>query len=91
MRLGEQALKLAVLAFELCEPLRFKDIHAAKLGSPFVETGIAESVLFAQVFERHARLHLLQEANDLLFAVFALSHTYYSPKVLTPSEEWLVR
>jgi hypothetical protein len=34
---------------------------------------------------------LLQEANDLLFAVFAFSHTRHSPNLTDPSEYLLVR
>jgi adenine-specific DNA-methyltransferase len=48
-------------------------------------------MLSAQLFERHARFDLLDETNDLLFAVFALSHTRHSPNLTDSPEQLLVR
>ena len=79
MCLGQQALEFAVLQLQLAQPFGLADIHAAVLGSPFVEAGIAEAVFAAQFFNWHAGFGLPQEANDLLFAVFAGSHVRHSP------------
>jgi hypothetical protein len=48
-------------------------------------------VLPAQLLQRHARLDLFDEANDLLFRVLAFSHIRHSPKLTEASEKMLVR
>ena len=64
---GQHALELAVLIFQRTEPLGFGHIHAAELGSPFVDAGLADTVLAAKITHRDTRLVLLQNADDLFF------------------------
>ena len=45
MRLGQQALELAVFQFSLAKLFGLSGIHAGVLGAPFVEAGITEAVL----------------------------------------------
>ena len=84
MRLREQFLQLAVLALQLFEPFGFRDIHAAVFGSPFVEAGVTEAALPAQVLHCRARFDLTQKPDDLFFRVFAISHVRHAPKVTNP-------
>ena len=79
MRLGQQLLELGVLAFELLQPLGVGNIHAPELGAPLVESGIAEAAFTAQLLDWHPCIGLLQETDDLLFAVSALLHVRHSP------------
>ena len=76
---GQQALELGVLTFELTQPPGVRNIHAAELGSPLVERGIAEAAFAAQLLDRHPSLSLLDEADDLLFGVSAFSHVRHFP------------
>ena len=71
MRLGQQALKLAVLQFQLAQAFGLAGIYAAVLGAPFIKAGITEAVFTPDIFDQHARFGLPQKTNDLLFAVFA--------------------
>ena len=71
VRLSQQPFELAVLQFELAQPLCLCRIHAAVPRSPFVEAGITEAVLATDFLDRHASFGPLQETDDLLFAVFA--------------------
>ena len=71
VRLGQQALKLAVLQFEFAQSFGLAYVHAAVFGAPFVEAGVTEAVLAPDFLDRHACFGLPQKANDLLFAVFA--------------------
>ena len=59
--LGQQPLELGVLGFELA--LGFRHLHAAELGAPLVESGIAEAAVAAQLLDRHTRFGLPQEPN----------------------------
>jgi hypothetical protein len=79
VRLGQQLLKLGVLAFELAQSSRIRHVHATVLGSPLVEDGVAEATLAAQLLDRQSGLGLLDEANDLLFGKSALPHVRHSP------------
>ena len=71
VRLSQQPFELAVLQFELAQPLGLCRIHAAVPRSPFVEAGITEAVLAPDFLDWHASFGLPQETDDLLFAVFA--------------------
>lgn len=71
VRLGQQALELAVLQLQLAQPFGLAGVHAAVLGAPFVEAGVTEAVLAPDFLDRHAGFGLPQKANDLRVAVFA--------------------
>ena len=75
----QQSHELGVLNFERLEPLGLGHIHAAELGAPLVERGVAEAPFAAQLLDRHPSIGLLQETDDLLFAVSALLHVRHSP------------
>lgn len=77
--LGQQALELGVLGFKFPQLLGIRGLHATELGAPLVERCIAETALAAQFLDRHPRLCLLEEANDLLFGESALLHIHHSP------------
>ena len=79
MRLGRQALELAVLQLKFAQPFGLRGIHAAVLGAPFVKAGVTEAVLAPDFLDRHTNLGLPQKSNDLLFAVLARSHVHHSP------------
>ena len=80
MRLGQQALKLAVLHFQLAQAFGLAGFHAAVFEKPLVKAGITKTVFATNFFDRHARFGLPQETNELLLAVFACSHAHHSPK-----------
>src|SRR3981081_70800 len=44
-----------------------RDIHPAELRFPFVDTGVADAMLAAQIGDRNAGLVLLQNPDDLFF------------------------
>ena len=71
VRLGQKALELAVLKFQLAQPFGLSCIHTAVLGAPFVEAGITEAAFAPDLLDRHTGFGLPQKSNDLLFAVFA--------------------
>jgi hypothetical protein len=79
MGFGQQFLELGVLALKLTQALGLRDLHAAKLGTPFVKRGLAEAAAAAQLGDAHAGLCLSQEANDLFVAEPALLHVRHSP------------
>ena len=79
VRLGQQALELAVLQFQLAQPFGLRGVRAAVPGEPLVEAGITEAVLAPDLLDRHTGLGLPQKSNDLLLAVFACSHVHHSP------------
>ncbi|MDR7152054.1 hypothetical protein J2W49_004030 [Hydrogenophaga palleronii] len=68
-----------VLGFELAYALGFRDLHAAELGAPLIERGIAETAIAAQLLDRHAGLGLPQEPDDLFLGESALLHVRHSP------------
>lgn len=47
-------------------------VHSPEFGAPFVKTGIAESVLAAELRNRHSGFHFLDKTDDLFFAESAL-------------------
>ena len=75
---GQQLLELGVLAFELTQPARIEHVHAAEFGPPFLESGIAETALAAQLLDLHASLGLFDETDGLLFGESASLHLRHS-------------
>src|ERR1700716_4479674 len=64
---GQQPLQPGVLVLQRLQPLGLRDIHPAELRFPFVDTGVADAMLAAQIGDRNAGLVLLQNPDDLLF------------------------
>ena len=58
---------LRVLVLQRLQQLGLQDIHPAELRFPFVDTGVADAMLAAQIGDRNADLMLLQNPDDLLF------------------------
>ena len=65
VRFGQELLELGVLAFQLFQPPGVGYVHAAELGPPLVERGVAEAAFAAELLDRHPGLGLLEKANDL--------------------------
>jgi hypothetical protein len=86
-----QLLQTPVLVFHLPKPLRFTYIHAAELCLPVVKCRLADPVFAAQLGCLHPRLVLLQNPDDLLFAVSAILHAPVLPFNLreNSSSHWL--
>jgi len=76
---GQQLLQLVVLRLQLTQAPRIGHLHATVLGTPLVEGGVAKAALAAQLLDRQAGLGLLDETDDLLLGVSALSHVRHSP------------
>ena len=74
MRFRQQLLELGVLAFQFLESPGVGNVHAAELGAPLVEGGVAEAALAAQLLDRHPGFGLLEKTNELFFAVSARGH-----------------
>jgi hypothetical protein len=91
MRLGQKPLQLGILSFKILEPSCLGHAHPAVLRTSFVEARVAKAVLSAQLLQQHTRFNLLDETNDLLFRVFALSHRRHSPELTDASEISSVR
>jgi hypothetical protein len=49
------------------QPLGFGHIHPAELGLPFVDAGVADAVLAAQIDHRKLRPRAPSRSDDLLF------------------------
>ena len=79
VRLSQQPFEFAVLQLQLAQPFGFAGVHAPLLGALFVERRIAKTVFAPDFLDRHPRLGLPQETDDLLFAVLACSHVHHSP------------
>ncbi len=79
VRFSQQFLELVVLGLQLTQSPGIWHIRAAVLGAPLVERGLAEAAFAAQILDRQARLGLLDEADDLLLGVSALSHARHFP------------
>lgn len=75
----QQLLELGVLALQFLETLGVGRFHAAELGPPLVERGVAEAAFAAQLLDGHPRFGLFEEANDLFFRESALLHVRHSP------------
>lgn len=63
--LGIHLLQAPILVFELLHACHQRRIHAAVLGAPFVERGVADAVLAAQFRDRAAGFGLLEDGDDL--------------------------
>ena len=79
VRFSQQPLEFVVLGLQLTQPRRIRYVHAAVLGPPLVESGIAETASAAHLLDRHPGLGLLDEADDLLFGVSAVSNVRHFP------------
>lgn len=66
-RIGQKLLQSGVLVLECLQPLRLADVHAAILGLPLVDAGVAHTMLAAQIGDRNPGLLFLQYPDDLLF------------------------
>ena len=71
---GQHAFQPAVLVFERPQALGLRHVHAAVFSLPFVDAGIADAMLPAELRDGHARLLLLQDRDDLLLAEPAALH-----------------
>lgn len=72
--IGHEPFQSVVLLFQLLQTSGLGDLHATELGSPFVEGGIRDAMLAAQVDHRDAGFSLFQDGNDLLFGETGLAH-----------------
>src|SRR3954451_19826512 len=63
----QQPLQLRVLVLQCPQPSGLRDIHPTEFGFPFVDTGVADAVLAAEIGDRHPGLVLLQNPDDLFF------------------------
>ena len=71
---GQHAFQPAVLVFERPQALGLRHVHAAVFSLPFVDAGIADAVLAAQLRHRRPGRVLLQDGNDLFFGKTATLH-----------------
>lgn len=60
------------------QALGLRDLHAAELGPPLVEGGVAETPIAATFPDSHARLRLPQGPNDLSLAALILLPLHHS-------------
>lgn len=72
--IGHHLLEFPVLLLELAPPPQLADLEPAVLRFPALVGPLAHAELTAHVGDRLARLHPLQDPNDLLFAESALPH-----------------
>jgi hypothetical protein len=77
-QVGNQPLQLAVLLFQLPQAPQFRWAQPTILLLPIVERRIADTQLPADLFNRRAKLSLLQRKRYLLFGKLASLH------VMTP-------
>src|SRR3954471_2330339 len=63
----QQPLQLRVLVLQCPQPPGLRDIHPTEFGFPFVDAGVADAVLAAEIGDRHPGLVLLQNPDDLFF------------------------
>lgn len=61
----QEPLQLRVLVLQRLQPLGLRYVHAAELGFPLLDAGVADAVLAAKLRDRRACLVLLQYADDL--------------------------
>jgi|GEM_PF-3108235 len=64
-RFCQMPFPLRVLVFQRLQPLGVRYVHAAEFGSPFIDAGIADTVLAAKLRDRRASLVLFQIADNL--------------------------
>ena len=72
---SQQLLDFGVLASQLSQSAGAGYAHAAKFGTPLVESGTTEAAFAAQLLDRHASLGLLYETDDLFFGESASLHS----------------
>ncbi len=77
---GIHLLQAPVLRFEFLHALHYRLVHAAVLGPPVVERGIAHAMHAAQIREGNAALGLLEDREDLTVRVFRSLHRGFSSK-----------
>lgn len=58
---------MVVLFLKHPQLLGVRYVHPAKLGLPFVVRGVRNTVLTAQISNRHSRVRLIRKANNLFF------------------------
>jgi hypothetical protein len=63
--LGIHLFQATIFIFQLLHAGHQRGIHAAELGAPLVELGVADAVLAAQLRNRRAALGLLEDGDDL--------------------------
>ncbi len=63
--LGIHFLQAPVFVLQFLHAGHQRGIHAAELGAPFVERGVADAVLAAQLWDWRAALGLLEDGDDL--------------------------
>nr|GAJ37577.1 insertion element ISR1 hypothetical 30.8 kDa protein A [Bradyrhizobium sp. DOA9] len=71
---GQQPFQPRVLVLQRLQPLGLRDLHPTELGFPFVDAGVANAMLAAQIGDRYAGLMLLQNPDDLFFRKSAALH-----------------
>jgi hypothetical protein len=62
---GIHLLEPAVLVLQLLHAGHEGSVHAAELGTPLVERGVADAVLTAQLRDGRADFGLLEDGDDL--------------------------
>src|ERR1700682_1953998 len=62
-----EAVSAACSRLQRLQPPGLRDLHPAELRLPFVDAGVADAMLAAQIGDRNAGLVLLQNPDDLLF------------------------
>ncbi len=63
--LGIHLFQAPVFVLQLLHAGHQRGVHAAELGAPFIERGIADAVLAAQLRDWAADLSLLKNGNDV--------------------------
>jgi hypothetical protein len=79
VRFSQEFLEPSVIDFKILQPPGFIGFHAAVIGAPLVERGLAEPAMAADLLDRKAGLGLLQQPNDLLLGKSTLPHVRHSP------------
>ena len=78
--LGIHFLQAPVFVLQLLHAGHQRGVHAAELGAPFVERGVADAVLAAQFRDWRAALGLLEEGDDLAIGKTGRLHAEFSKK-----------
>ena len=78
--LGIHLLKAPVFILEFLHACHQRSVHPAVLGAPFVERGIADAVLVAQLWDRAAGFGLLEDSDDLAVGKAGRPHVELSVK-----------
>ena len=67
--LGVHLLEAAILFLKLLHALHERGVHAAELGTSFVERGVAHAMLPAKLRNGRTCLGLLEDGDDLAVGV----------------------